>query len=297
MAQIKNINLIGNGYWGSNINRTLIEMGIDVNVIDPAFGNNRLNVKHPIVIATPTNTHYDIALELINQGCNVLIEKPVATTADQIMKLKYIKKPTQVVMAGHLYLYNPMFEQFKNIIKELGKPKLIHFVRNNFGRYQTDVDVLHNIAFHDFSMLHNMFQTINVTASEGFKLSNETNIDRAIVIGTADTAKFQIEASWLDAKRERTVTFYGEHGQATWDSDADTIKVTRFTIVPFEKTTKLAASGSSNPLREELCHFLDCIEEKCQPNTTLSDAVQIELLINRAITMRNQTYRNQHNID
>lgn len=286
MVQIKNINLIGKGYWGTKIFDTLTTMGLDVNVVDPKLGKGYTNPAWPAIIATPTNTHFDIALDLINRGYNVLIEKPVATSVEQIMKLKQAKQPNQIVMPGHLYLYNPTFEKFKRAIKELGKPKFIHFSRTNFGRYQTDVDVLHNIAFHDFSLLHNLFDVINVTGSVGYQLSDVPNVDRALVTGTADGAKFQIDASWLDDKRTRTVTFYGEFGQAIWDSDSSTIRVTKHTIVPFKQTDIQTLSGYSNALEKELCHFLDCVEERIQPNTTLFDAVQIELLINKAITIR-----------
>lgn len=290
MNQLKStgVNLFGCGYWGSKIKAALIEMGVDVNVIDPTHNKNIPNRKWPAIIATPTNTHYDLALKLIKEGYDVLIEKPVATSHMQIMELKHAKQSKQVVMAGHLYMYNPMFAQFKSVIKELGKPKFIHCVRTNFGRYQTDTDVLHNISFHDFSIIQNLFRTINITQSIGFKLSNDTNIDRALVIGNADGVAFQIEGSWLDAKRKRTVTFYGDLGQATWDSDTDSIEVTKFTIVPFEKTTyNVLPKDKNDTLKEELSHFIECVEHRLIPNTTLFDAMQIELLINNAITNRN----------
>lgn len=289
MIQIKNVNLFGGGYWGSKINTTLIDMGIKVNVIDPQLGTtvDNANPQHPAIIATPTPTHYGLALALIQRGFDILIEKPVATSFYQIMGLHQAVRPNQIVMPGHLYMFNPMLDSFKESIMECGNPKFIQFVRTNFGRYQTNTDVLHNIAFHDFSILHHLYDNIEITHSQGFDLSNNKVPDKAIVIGKADGIPFQIEASWLDAQRQRSVSFHGDSGQVVWDSDSNYIEVSNFTVNPLTRTSKiLYQTTRETPLQNELIHFLQCVEDRVQPVTTLADALKIEQSINNAITSR-----------
>lgn len=285
------VNLFGCGSWGSKIKATLELMKIKVNVIDPIYSTSIVdsNPAYPAIIATPTNTHFDLSVELIQRGYDILIEKPIATSASQIQAL-IDTNTNSIIMPGHLYMYHPLLNTFKNIITELGKPKLIHFVRTNFGKYQTDIDVLHNIAFHDFSILHHLYKDIDITHVSGFDLSNQ--IDRCLVVGTGNNIPFQLEASWLGARRERTITFYGDQGHAIWDSDANTIEVSNFSLIPFKKETRTIKGPNIDSLQVELIHFLDCVKHRLQPSTKLIDALEIETLINQAIEISHITNPN-----
>lgn len=289
---IKNVNLFGYGHWGHRIQETLHSMDVNVNIIDPSFVSLRgrrsaiPNPRYPAIIATPTPTHFNLATKLINEGYDVLIEKPVATNAAEIKSLQSFIT-NQIVMAGHLFIYNPAIEHITELLVTIGQLKFIHFERTNFGRYQTNVDVLHNIAFHDFSILHHFFKDVTVTYSNGVDLSNNAVADRYLVIGSADNIPFQIDASWLSISRKRTVTFVGTTGQIVWDSDTNTINVGHYSLPPTSLKSYQATIDSKSALELELQHFLDCVSNRTIPRTTLDDALIIEQTINSALTNRN----------
>jgi len=61
------------------------------------------------VIATPINTHAEIAEKLIRNNISLLIEKPVCETAKEVKRLIYLSKKYQVrIMPGHVERYNPV---------------------------------------------------------------------------------------------------------------------------------------------------------------------------------------------
>lgn len=285
------VNLIGCGYWGEKIKRSLDSMQISINIIDSKFNTSFDNLvkEWPAIVATPTETHYTVSEFLIKNNYDVLIEKPVATNEYEIQSLKNLQNQKQIIMAGHLFLYNPMLYKLKDILDDLGELKFIQCTRLNFGRYQSNIDVLHNIAFHDFTILQYLFENIVINKSIGFDLSNNKTADRHLVVGTANGIPFQIDASWLSVSRQRTITLCGTKGQAVWDSDKNTIEVTYFTLVPeLEKiSTLIIHNVDASPLELELEHFLNCVSEKIQPNSTLDHALKIEKLINYALTNRN----------
>src|SRR5687768_4966648 len=58
------------------------------------------------VIATPTVTHFEIAEQLLNAGCDVMIEKPITATAEQARWLIDIaKKKDRIIQVGHVERY------------------------------------------------------------------------------------------------------------------------------------------------------------------------------------------------
>ena len=93
----KKICVVGAGYWGKNHIRTLFELNALGGIVDcNEEVLNDFKVKYPsipilkmltdaikanifsgYVVATPTETHFEIAMEIINSDCHVLVEKPV----------------------------------------------------------------------------------------------------------------------------------------------------------------------------------------------------------------------------
>lgn len=61
-----------------------------------------------VSIATPTETHCEIACELLSQGVHVLVEKPIALTLDQADRMIAAASASGAkLMIGHLERYNP----------------------------------------------------------------------------------------------------------------------------------------------------------------------------------------------
>ena len=94
-----------------------------------------LDVVDAVSIAVPTKFHYDIAIEAINKGVSVLIEKPLAS--DPVLSanlVKYAKNKGIVLAVGHIERFNPVVRHFKQnmfqegeIIKSISAKRFSHY--------------------------------------------------------------------------------------------------------------------------------------------------------------------------
>ena len=100
------IGLVGKGYWGSVYAGVLKELGVE----HWHKGRDWDCAADGLIIASSTYTHFDIAREALSRGVPVLIEKPVATTAQEARELVSLGG---IAYAGHTRLYDPLWPEFK----------------------------------------------------------------------------------------------------------------------------------------------------------------------------------------
>ena len=173
-----NVALIGVGYWGPNILRTLkslkscklktiietdvkrqkyikkidskLKVSSDLSVV---LNDNDIKA---VIISTPPKTHYRIALKCLKARKNLLIEKPIVSNTKEYRKLLSIaKKNKLILMAGDLYLFNAAILKIKKLIKSNYLGKIIYFnsQRKNLGRIRNDIDVNWSLGTHDISII------------------------------------------------------------------------------------------------------------------------------------------------
>jgi len=172
------IGIIGFGYWGPNLLRNFasVENAKVVGVADlreerylksarmyPSvkFTKNADElISDPaidaIVIATPVSFHFPLALRALDAGKHVMVEKPLAATGMECETLinRALRK-NLVLMVDHTFLYTGAVRKLKELIKadELGTVKYYDSTRINLGLFQSDVNVLWDLAPHDISIL------------------------------------------------------------------------------------------------------------------------------------------------
>src|SRR6185503_12022065 len=150
------IALIGCGDWGKNIAKTLHGLEVLTAIVDASTALQALattrDLKLPlidletclknkaiqgVVIATPTPTHFSIAKVALENGKHVLIEKPLASTVQQVEALqKLASQHSLTLMVGHLLRYHPAFNKLLEWCREerLGKITHIQTYRMNLGK-------------------------------------------------------------------------------------------------------------------------------------------------------------------
>ena len=124
-----NLGIIGCGHWGPNLIRNFNNIaGAEVAYcadldesrlkhikgLYPKISITRdykdiLNKKeiNAVVIATPIETHYNIAKDVLNANKHVLIEKPIANSSDEAKELiKIAEKNKKVLMVDHTFEYS-----------------------------------------------------------------------------------------------------------------------------------------------------------------------------------------------
>lgn len=172
------IGIIGYGYWGPNLVRNFIgeARSTVVSISDvrperttlagrqypyiPTTQNYHEVIDHPdvsaVVIATPVATHYPIAREALLAGKHVLIEKPMAATSPEAEELIGLADTgRRVLLVDHTFVYTNQVRAIKAMIEsgEIGELFYFDSVRISLGLFQSDVNVVWDLAPHDLSIL------------------------------------------------------------------------------------------------------------------------------------------------
>ena len=184
MADIT-IGVIGYGYWGPNIVRnffysdnckvktvadhrderlTLLGKNFPsitgINNAEDIINDDSINA---VVIATPVFSHYELAKKVLVKGKHVLIEKPLASTvaeSEELINLAEQKGLT--LMVDHTFLYTGAVQKMKELIDTgaVGIPLYFDSSRINLGLFQSDINVLWDLAAHDISILIHLIKEI-----------------------------------------------------------------------------------------------------------------------------------------
>ena len=277
------ISLVGAGYWGSKLQKELETIpNIDaIEIIDIKDGKTLKDINYNnVVLATPAWDHYKQTIELLAQGKNLYVEKPLALTKHECVDIKNKIKDKQTLMVGHIFLYNDRVKKIKELLPRIGKILHIESNRLNWGRYQKKISTLHSLAPHDVSIIHYLlgyheFQNI-ICIGDNFSDNMQNDRDEYSFICNDVSVKFNL--SWYYPKKIRTMSITGDKGLIFWDEEAKTIELTtniwhnaRMNYQPTIETFAV----ESNPLRNELKEFVDCVITKRAPITDVNNAIQV----------------------
>lgn len=170
------------------------------------------------VVATPTATHHDVALELIAMGKHLLIEKPIASTyaeGREVLAAAHAKKVKLAV--GHVERFNPAVRKLREIIKEgfLGTP--IHFSFTRVGGYPDTVlsgnNVMLDLAVHDIDVLRSLVGAVKLEHSMCHVTWREGVFDTAEILLAAGTgASATVHVNWITPTKIRSIRVTGTRG-------------------------------------------------------------------------------------
>jgi predicted dehydrogenase len=172
------VGVIGFGYWGPNLVRNFAETnGVRVTFVAD-LAAERLGIAarrysgiqtsirasdliaspevDAVVIATPVDTHFDLALAALQAGKHVLVEKPLTSNSDQALRLiDEAERRRLVLMVDHTFAYSSPVDKMRELTAagELGELYYFDSVRINLGLFQRDVNVLWDLAVHDLSIM------------------------------------------------------------------------------------------------------------------------------------------------
>jgi len=104
------------------------------------------------VVATPTVTHETVVEELLGSGIDVLVEKPIADSAEAGERLTHLANENgQILQVGHLERFNPAVVALAN---ECTVPLFFEVHRLSvFTARSLDVDVVLDLMIHDLDIV------------------------------------------------------------------------------------------------------------------------------------------------
>lgn len=255
-----------------------------------------------VVIATPVATHFDLAMKCLKAGKHVLVEKPLSRTVAEVDALgQEASKKGLVAMVGHTFLYNEAVRYVKGLIerKEIGEVRYIYSQRLNLGRIRSDVDALWNFAPHDISIIQYWLGDPWPESVQRLGQSFvQKGIDDVVFLNVqyGNGVMANIHVSWLDPHKVRTMTVVGSKKMVVYDDVAENKiaiydkGIDRMAVLgenmdydnPHFQTFNhrsgdvlLPKINYKEPLKVEIDHFLDCIENGVPCMTGIDHAKKV----------------------
>lgn len=261
-----------------------------------------------VVIATPACSHFSLACSALEHKKHVLVEKPLATKVSEVDQLATIAaRQNRILMVGHTFIYNSAVRYVKSLIDsgEIGEVRYAYSQRLNLGRIRSDIDALWNFAPHDVSIIQYWLsdpQPLRVLR-HGMAFIQE-GIDDVVFLNITYPAKVManIHVSWLDPQKTRKVVVVGSRKMVVYDDTSDD-KVAVYDKGIDQKAVLgeamdydrpqiqfsyragnilLPSIRQEEPLRAEVCHFLDCIRSGQTPITGVSHARNVVAILEQA---------------
>ncbi|MEM7817926.1 MAG: Gfo/Idh/MocA family oxidoreductase [Candidatus Aenigmatarchaeota archaeon] len=236
-----------------------------------------------VSIAVPTSLHEKIAVDVLNKGIHVLIEKPISYDLRSAKKiLKTAEKNKTMLMVGHVERFNPVIRKLKELIKKGKFGEIVSIESKRLSIYHPrirDCGVIIDLGIHDIDLINFLFnwkvKSIYATALHKF-IPNPNFEDHAnIILNFENNAIGKIEVSWISPTKVREITLIGSKNcckvytlqqkieiiesflevknNLTWQDYPEFIK-------KFEPKVKILQEENVEPLQVELREFVDAVK-------------------------------------
>lgn len=251
-----------------------------------------------VLIITPVKSHFTLAYDALKAYKHVFVEKPLTFNIQDSKKLiSLANKNKRILMTGHTFLYNPAVRYIKNLIgkNELGNIKHLHFQRCNLGPIRKDVNVLWDLAAHDISMLLYLIKDTPeyaIAIGEAFLQNNVHDVVSASIKFKGGIIANMI-LSWIDPVKTRDITIVGDKKMLVFDdveikdkvkvydknvniiNQTKSVSFQNYQIALHNGITHIPTIVNKEPLKEELNHFIDCIQHHKKPLTDGTNGLEV----------------------
>jgi predicted dehydrogenase len=238
-------------------------------------------------VCVPTDEHHDIVQTAVGRGYDTFCEKPMARTLEEAQAMADLVAEQGVTfMVGHVTRFFPQFREAKRVVDEggIGDPAVVNAKRvgpfpdyawhNWFADVERSGGILLDLSIHDFDYLRWLLGDADrvYTQSVDWRDGDDLNEHAVVTIRFESGAVATVTGSWAQpAQRPFSFAFdiAGEDGLLEYDND-DAANLTFYD----DETGVRRGERGINPYREELDHFLDCVESGATPEVTATDAVE-----------------------
>ena len=286
------IGVVGVGFWGSNHVRVLRELesvemkavcDIDLEKaknVAKKFGvpkyyqnlDDMLNREEldAVTVCTPSVSHAEIAVRILESGLNVFVEKPLASNPDGCLRIiDAAKSNNRFVMTGFIERFNPAVSKAIELLKagEIGEVIMSHARRIGWWPLRIgDVGVVKDTAIHDIDLTRYIFgqEPAGVYARGGSLRHRFEDHVQAMMIFEDESRVAFIEANWLTPRKKREMLITGNEGVISIQFLTQVISLEKADVV-IEPILKW-----KEPLRIELSHFIESLLSRKRP---LVDAI------------------------
>ncbi|MBF0522818.1 MAG: Gfo/Idh/MocA family oxidoreductase [Candidatus Omnitrophica bacterium] len=302
-----NVGVIGYGYWGPNIVRnfmaldqTDVGMVCDLNAavlkkvkslyptieVTQDYKEVLRSAKIDIVaVVTPVSSHYELAKAALESGKHVFIEKPFTATSKQAQDLvELAEKKNLKIMVDHTFIFTGAVRKIKEMIDDgvLGDLYYYDSTRVSLGLFQKDVNVIWDLAPHDFSIIDYLIshQPESLTAQGVDHVKSGQENIAYITVHYPNNLIVHVNVNWLSPVKVRTTLIGGKKKMLVWDDlqSDEKIKIYDKGVQMdtkegmYQLLVDYRAGDMYSPrvdhaeaLKSELAYFVECIETNETP--------------------------------
>lgn len=206
------------------------------------------------------------------------------------------------LMVGHTFIYSPAVRKIKEIInsEELGDIQYIAARRLNLGLFQKDINVAWDLTPHDISIINYVLEESPVSINCQGKAHINPDIEDItnMVLNYSNGRIATVQSSWLDPNKVRDMTFVGSKKMLVYDDiePIEKIKIydKRVEIPPHYDTFAefhyayhygdmyAPYIKQYEPLKRECQHFLDCIKNREESESSGFEALKVVQILQAA---------------
>jgi predicted dehydrogenase len=245
-------------------------------------------------IATPTNTHYEIARALLQRGKHLLVEKPITdNTADATELAELAAKHRLILQVGHVERFNPVLSALES---RLTHPRFIEAHRlSPYPERSTDIGVVLDLMIHDLEIILHLVRTpVHSIDAVGVPvLSRGEDIANAR-LRFENGCVANVTSSRISPERMRKIRVFQEDAYLSLDYEKQSGEIYRRESgkikrekVPIER---------EEPLKSELTSFIECASTGREPRVSgfqATAALELAVEITKKIQNPNIEIRNK----
>lgn len=299
--------VVGYGYWGPNIVRNI--MSVKEATVTAVCDVNPASLKkakelYPhvetftdydkmlidgdidaVAIITPVSTHYPLAKKALDHGKHIFVEKPFTKTSQEAKKLIALaKKKKLTIMVDHTFIFTGAVQKIKELIDQdvMGELNYIDSTRVSLGLFQHDVNVIWDLAPHDFAIIDYLIKNkpVSLTAHGADHLQRGQENLAYVTVYYEKNLMVHINVNWLSPVKVRTMLIGGQKKMLVWDDLQADEKIKIYdkgvSVENKEGLYQLMIDYRSGDmwsprvdhteaLKKEITYFVECITKKITP--------------------------------
>lgn len=239
-----------------------------------------------VAIATPAQSHFELAMTALKAGKHVLVEKPLAQSSDEVRRL--IDEATRrglTLMVDHTFVYTPAVQKIRHLISDgaLGQIFYYNGTRASLGLFQKDINVVWDLAIHDISIIQHILDEapVAVSATGATHVSGTPENMAHIALFFESSCVAHISVNWLSPIKVRQTFIGGSRKMIVYDDMEPTEKIKVYdkgiTLDPSSENAHQLRIGyragdmwaphipAQEALQTEIEHFIECVRTGAPP--------------------------------
>jgi len=256
------------------------------------------------IISSPSPYHIEQSLEFVNAGVHLLIEKPLSHNFQNVNELMSMAKDKgNIVLVGYVFRYDPAALYFNDQLQSGVIGKLLH-ASIECGSYLPDwrpeqdyrgssssleslgggvlLELSHEIDYANW--FFGPLQEVQARLHQSTTLEAQVEDIAQLLLFSQNSVPIQMHLDFNRRHPKRCCVVQGTDGELLWDAIAGKVTTKKVAEKPVTKTFSLKRDQI---YRDQLCHFLECLEQGNTPAVSLENGFNVLKIVEAARSSHN----------